>query len=196
MKHLTIILSLLLLSITCCNNTPHLSNKEEKIQEVSLFQEYINIGTRLQDVLNIDAVTFAAASLIVHYSESGLKTNAIGDNFSMGICQLTATTRSGLNIPLDITHQSIKQQLIYYEMFLRACPSKALARIKNSVDLGALRFAQSRNNEILSKVTNKNLKALDFDNNSYITKEDLKLFEEKRIKESSQLTHLYNSFFQ
>lgn len=185
-----------MLSITCCNNTPHLSNKIEKIQEVSLFQEYTNLGIRLQDVLKIDAVTFAAASLIVHYSESGLKTNVIGDNFSMGICQLTATTRLGLNIPLDITNQSIKQQLIYYEMFLRACPKKALARIKNSVDLHALHFAPSRTSEVLSKASNKNLQALDFDNDSFITKKDLKLFEEKRIKESSQLTNLYNSFFQ
>lgn len=187
-----------MLSLNSCDNnqTPQLLSNEEVIEENSLFQDYIEIGNRLQDVLNIDAVTFAAASMIVHYAESGLQTNVIGDNYSMSICQLTKQTRKLLNIPNDIKNSSRKQQLIYYESYLRACSKKALASIKNSVDLHALHFAPSRvNKKVLSKVSNRNLKALDFDNDGIISKNDLLLFEKHRMQESKQVTNIYDQFF-
>ena len=74
------------------------------IDEYSIFNEYVKVGKRMQDVLTIDAYDFAIASMIVHYSESNLKTNAYGKGVNtassqVGIFQITEATRKALNIP-------------------------------------------------------------------------------------------------
>lgn len=197
MKRILILIMLMFSLASCDNNQSNqLLPNEEVIEENSLFYQYLKLGNRLQDVLSIDPATFAAASMIVHYSESGFQYGVIGDNFSMGICQLTIGTRKALGIPNDISKASTEQQLIYYERFLRACSKKALRSIKNSVDLHAVHFAPSRaTNKILSKVSNRNLKALDRDGDGSITKKDLYLFEKHRLKESRQMTNIYDQFF-
>lgn len=169
---------------------------EEQIEEDSLFQDYMNIGKRLQDqnLISIDAATFAAASITVHYSESNLNPKANYDN-QTGIFQITKSTRQLLNIP-ELSNLTRKEQLVYYEQYLRACSSKALLKVKNSIDLHILHFAPSRTNKIiLSQVTNKGLRGLDRNKDNVITREDLRLFEKDQLKYSQQISHIYDQFF-
>lgn len=187
----------MMFSITSFGNHSKLDlfPKEEKVDENSLFQDYMNLAIRLGNRISIEPAQFAAASMIVHYAESGLQTTVKGDNHSTGIWQCTKGTRKALKIP-EMSNLLRQEQLLYYEKFLLACPKKALLAIRNSVDLHTLHFAPSRTrNQILCEASNHNLKALDRNKDGVITKDDLLLFEEHRIKQSEQITVLYNQFF-
>lgn len=192
-----LILFIMMFSITSFGNHSKVDNipKEDIVEEDSLFQDYMNLAINLGDLITIDPATFAAACITVHYSESNFQKNVIGDNHSVGIWQVTKKTRKALSIP-DISNMTIKEQLVYYEKYLRACPKNALSKVKNSIDLHVLHFAPFRTNKnILSKVCNKHLRGLDRDKDGVITREDLKLFQEKRIRNSQQVTNIYDQFF-
>ena len=154
----------------------------------------------MQDVLTIDAYDFAIASMIVHYSESNLKTNAYGKGVNtassqVGIFQITEATRKALNIP-KLDSLTLSEQLLYYEKYLRNCNKNYLAKIKTSVDLHVLHFAPSRfNKNVLSKVNNKYLAALDLNKDNVITREDLFKFQIKRARNNNQIqTFIINQY--
>lgn len=163
------------------------------IKEEGLFDKYVKVGENLQDLLSIDPVEFAMLSMVVHYCESNINTKAAGKGINKassqtGIFQITESTRKALNIP-ELAELSIDDQLKYYECFLRNCNKRYLKQVKNSVDLHKLHFAPSRfNSKVLSVVTNKYLKALDFNNDDVITEEDLLIFQKKRIKNNNQIS--------
>jgi len=170
------------------------------IDEYSIFNEYVKVGKRMQDVLTIDAYDFAIASMIVHYSESNLKTNAYGKGVNtassqVGIFQITEATRKALNIP-KLDSLTLSEQLLYYEKYLRNCNKNYLAKIKTSVDLHVLHFAPSRfNKNVLSKVNNKYLAALDLNKDNVITREDLFKFQIKRARNNNQIqTFIINQY--
>ncbi len=165
---------------------------EITIEENSIFNCYVEVGKRMQDVLTIDPYEFAIASMIVHYAESNLKPNAYGKGINtassqIGVFQLTEATRQALNIP-KLDSLTLSEQLLYYEKYLRNCNKRYLAAVKNSIDLHILHFAPSRYNKtILSRVTNKYLAALDLNKDNVITKEDLLKFQIKRAKNNNQI---------
>lgn len=171
-----------------------ISLTNEVVEEDSLFQDYIDLGVRLEkdSLLTIDPVTFAAAAIIVHYSESNIKPSAVGKD-QTGIFQITDKNRKALNIP-DLTNKTRKEQLVYYEKYLRSC--RNLNKVKTCLDLHVLNFSPSRfNSKVLSKVTNKWLKALDKTRDGIITRKDLALFQKKRVRCSNQTTIIYDQMF-
>lgn len=194
MKKILISFIMIFTLISCENHKTDIFPNEEVVEEDSLFQDYMNIAYRLGDLITIDAATFAAASITVHYSESAYQ-NVTGDADSNGIFQATKATRKALNIS-SMENMPVREQLVQYEVFLRACSKKALQSIKNSEDLHALHFAPSRMfSKILSKASNRNLKALDKNKDGVITRDDLKLFQQQRVKDSQQVKIIYDQFF-
>lgn len=202
MKKLIILFIMMFALTSCENHKTDILPKEEVVEEDSLFQDYMNLGQilKLENRIKLDAATFAAACMIVHYCESNLVTNITGkginnDANQTGIFQITEKTRKLLKIP-ELKKLSRKEQIYYYGVYLRACPKKALLSIKTSIDLHILHFAPFRyNRKILSKVSNHYLKALDKNKDNIITENDLILFEKSRIKNSKQISHIYDQFF-
>lgn len=171
---------------------------EQSINDMSIedivFQEYYNMGKRLlqDNLITIPASQFAKIATIVAYCESNLNTKA-NKLDQQGIFQITEDTRKACNIP-EQYDLSIDEQIKCHEIFLRKCSVKALRSIKTSVDFHALNFAPSRVfQDTLSKVTNKYLAALDFTRDNIITKEDLKIFQKKRVKNNKYIYNLYNN---
>lgn len=142
----------------------------------------LDISKRLDDLgyLSVTPEQFAEFMYKVSYCESGHKINAKGKDSagSIGLFQMTEDTRQRLKVK----HGGLKVQAENYFKFL-AAGGKRLRYIKNSVDLHCYNFRPPIfMRDTLSRVTNKDLRALDLNKDSVITREDIKLFQKKRLK--------------
>lgn len=152
----------------------NLPEKPKTLEELCL-----DISNRLDALgyLSVSPEKFATFIWKVSYCESGHKVKAKSRD-QLGLWQMTADTRKKLRVK----HGCINTQAENYFKFLKAGGRK-LRRIKTSVDLHCYNFAPARfTQDTLSQVTNDGLRALDFNKDSIITKEDLKLFQKKRLK--------------
>lgn len=151
--------------------------KPKNLKEICL-----DISKRLDALgyLSVSPEKFATFLWNVSYCESGHKVKSKGKDGagSLGLWQMTADTRKKLRVK----HGCINTQAENYFKFLKA-GGKKLRRIKTSVDLHCYNFAPARfTQDTLSQVTNDGLRALDFNKDSIITKEDIILFQKKRLK--------------
>lgn len=142
----------------------------------------LDIANRLNDLgyLSVTPEQFASFMWIVSYCESGHKVNAKGKDAagSIGLWQMTKETRNRLKVK----HGSLNVQAENYFKFLKA-GGKRLRWIKNSVDLHCYNFTPANfRKDILSRVTNNGLRALDLNKDSVITREDIRLFQKQRLK--------------
>ena len=139
----------------------------------------LDIAKRL-DALGYISVTpeqFASFIWKVSYCESGHRVN-VKSGDQLGLWQMTAETRR----KLKVTHGGLTIQANNYFKFLAKAGTK-LRRVKSSIDLHCYNFAPARfTQDTLSQVTNDGLRALDFNKDSVITREDIKLFQKKRLK--------------
>lgn len=142
----------------------------------------LDIAKRL-DALGYLSVTpeqFASFMWVVSYCESGHKINAKGKDAagSIGLFQMTKETRSRLKVK----HGGLNVQAENYFKFLKAGGRK-LKCINNSVDLHCYNFTPANfKRDTLSQVTNPQLKALDLNKDSVITREDIRMFQKKKLK--------------
>lgn len=96
---------------------------------------------------------------------------------SYGLWQMTSKTRKRLGVKKE----GLEHQAEAYFKFLRNVGVK-LKQVKSSVDLHCINFAPCRPiNGVLSKVSNPQLEALDFNKDSVITREDFKLFHQSKF---------------
>lgn len=191
---------ILLLCMMCtnklCNQT--LSTPIFKIEHImteTLEQEALKYYTRVarnlfnQALIKVPIDTFAKWCVIVAWCESNLNTKAHNGS-QQGICQLTRKTRKYLRIPDNILDQTLARQVYYHYLYLTECSLKILKGVRSSEDLHFLNLKPFGERKL--KVSKKT-KALDFDNDGYITPNDLRLFQLKRIKENSVIEEMYNS---
>lgn len=142
----------------------------------------LEISHRLNDLgyISVTPEQFAEFIWKVSYCESGHKIDAKGKDAagSIGLFQMTEETRQRLKV----SHGGLKVQAENYFKFLKA-GGKRLRHIKNSVDLHCYNFRPPIfTRDTLSRVTNPQLKALDLNKDSVITREDIRLFQKKRLK--------------
>lgn len=142
----------------------------------------LDIARRLDSLgyLSVKPEQFASFIWKVSYCESGHKLKAKGKDAagSLGLWQMTADTRKRLKV----RHGGMSIQADNYFKFLAAGGNK-LKRIKNSIDLHCYNFTPANfKRDTLSQVTNKDLKALDLNKDSVITREDIILFQKQRLK--------------
>lgn len=142
----------------------------------------LDISKRLDDLgyLSVTPEQFAEFMYKVSYCESGHKINAKGKDSagSIGLWQMSKETRR----KLKVTHGGLNIQAENYYKFLVA-GGKKLRYIKNSVDLHCYNFTPGNfRKDTLSRVTNPQLEALDLNRDGVITREDINLFQKKRLK--------------
>lgn len=173
----TLLLILSHTSIVSPTPKPYIPSKPKLIT----VQDYCNqIASRLDKIgyLSVSPEKFSQFLWIVSYCESGHQI-AASDGMSIGLWQMTDETKRKLGLTKS---NSIQSQAEGYYSFLKALGKKRVRSIKSSVDLHCYNFAPCRNKEgVLSKVTNAGLAALDLNGDSIITKQDLKLFQTKRL---------------
>lgn len=198
MKYIVI----LLLSLFAYNVNTNTAAKQQLIivipetkqtVEELVYDCYYNVGKRLisDNLINISADQFATYATIVAYCESELnpKSNKLDQQ---GIAQITKDTRKSLGIA-SMKNMSIEEQINSHEKFFRKCSKKALKLIHSSTDFHALNFAPSRMHKTkLSDVTNKYLAALDFNKDNIITRDDLYLYQTKKVKYNKYISDLFN----
>lgn len=141
----------------------------------------LDISKRLDSLgyITVTPEEFAKFLYIVSLCESNHQFNAVNDG-QYGWWQMTKETHKKLGV--KVSKKRCGQANNYYK-FLLAIGKTKLRKVRNSVDLHCLNFAPGRDmNGILSQVSNPSLNALDFNKDSVITREDLKLFQQKRIK--------------
>lgn len=192
---IVILLMIMFISDFKCNDETPVKIQEELILvlptrnesiELKIYKAYVLVGQRLleDNLISITPKMFANFATVVAYCESDFNSKSVKLD-QQGIAQITKDTRSACNIP-DQLDLSVEQQVEYHELFLRKCSIKALRSVKSSVDFHALNFAPSRIfQDTLSKVSNKWLAALDFTKDDIITRDDFRLFQNRRIKQSS-----------
>lgn len=152
--------------------------EEKPVKDLNWF--CLDIAKRLDALgyLSVSPEQFATFMWKVSYCESGHKVNAKGGAGSIGLFQMTKETRNRLKVK----HGSLNMQAENYYKFLKA-GGKRLRHIKNSVDLHCYNFTPANfRRDTLSQVTNDGLRALDFNKDSVITREDIRLFQNKRLK--------------
>jgi len=173
------LLTTLLLGVSSLEGTPNFIYIEHSLKEKTLKDYCLEISKRLDKLgyLSVSPEKFATFIYKVALCESGHKVNAkSGDQ--LGLWQMTGETRK----KLKVRHGCMKIQSENYFKFLRAGGRK-LRLIKNSVDLHCYNFTPANfRKDTLSQVTNDGLRALDFNKDSIITREDIRLFQRKRIK--------------
>lgn len=139
----------------------------------------LEISHRLNDLgyISVSPEKFAEFMYKVSYCESGHKVKAKNGD-QLGLWQMTADTRK----KLKVRHGGLDIQAKNYYKFL-AAGGKKLRWIKSSVDLHCYNFTPANfRKDTLSQVTNDGLRALDLDKDSIITRQDIILFQKKRLK--------------
>lgn len=142
----------------------------------------LDIANRLNDLgyLSVTPEQFASFIWKVSYCESGHKVKAKGKDSagSLGLWQMSKETRQRLKV----RHGGIEVQAENYFKFLVNAGIK-LRWIKGSVDLHCYNFTPANfRKDTLSRVTNPQLEALDLNKDSVITRQDIILFQKKRLK--------------
>lgn len=139
----------------------------------------LDIAKRLDDLgyLSVTPEEFASFIWKVSYCESGHRVN-VKSGDQLGLWQMTADTRSRLKV----RHGGLNTQAENYYKFLANAGTK-LRWIKSSVDLHCYNFTPANfRKDTLSQVTNDGLRALDLNKDSVITRQDIILFQKKRLK--------------
>lgn len=154
--------------------------EEEPVKDLNWY--CLDIANRLDKLgyLSVTPKQFASFMWVVSYCESGHKVNAKGKDAagSIGLFQMTKETRSRLKVK----HGGLKVQAENYYKFLKA-GGRRLRYIKNSVDLHCYNFTPANfKRDTLSQVTNPQLEALDLNKDSVITREDIRMFQKKKLK--------------
>ena len=140
----------------------------------------LDIANKLDSIgyLSVSPQEFANFLYIVGKCESSHEVNAKNGDQN-GLWQMTEPTR----LKLHLKRGGIKVQAYNHFIFIKTLGKKRVRSIKNSVDLHCYNFAPYRDKDgVLSKVTNDGLKALDFNKDSLITREDLFLFQKRNGK--------------
>lgn len=142
----------------------------------------LDIAQRLDALgyLSVSPEQFASFIWKVSYCESGHKVKAKGTDGagSLGLWQMSKETRKRLKV----RHGGLSVQANNYFKFLAAGGNK-LRWVKSSIDLHCYNFTPANfMKDTLSQVTNDGLRALDFNKDSVITREDIILFQKKRLK--------------
>jgi len=161
---------------------------DKQIYQVREYHKiFEKVGERLlPEGLSISPSTFADYALIVSYCESGWNPQAKNSIDAQGLFQWTRATRFYLDIPSNITDKAFEDQAEYLYLFIKAT-GKA-NKIKTAADLHQINLSPSTpmNTDTLCNIENN--AALDFDENGYINKNDLILFQKKRILSSKNPT--------
>lgn len=153
--------------------------------EKTLMDYCLDISNRLNDLgyISVSPEQFASFIWKVSYCESGHELKAKGDSGSIGLWQMTKDTRKRLKV----SNGGMEVQVENYFKFL-AAGGRRLRYIRNSVDLHAYNFRPPIfMKDTLSQVTNKRLRALDLNGDSVITREDIRLFQKKRLKNMNSI---------
>lgn len=165
--------------------------KHNKDTTEIVYNLFLDMGKRLKkdSIITITPCQFAAYATIMCYCESGLKTTSHSKDGSIGIGQLTIQNLIILGTNSnEFEKLTVEEQVQYHERFFRKVNKRTMRNVKYPEDLHAINFAPSRaDKKILSKVTNKYLQSLDFDNNNVITKQDLRLFQSHRLKTNATI---------
>lgn len=138
-------------------------------------------------LISISSQEFAKAATIVMWCESNLKTTSKDKLNAQGLFQIMPKTRRYLNLPEDIRDLSFEQQLEIYEMFL--VKSGHLYKVQNSVDLHVIGFAPSKFSKKVFYPKKVN-PYLDYDGDGVLTRNDLKLFQNKRVESNTFVKNL------
>lgn len=156
-----------------------LLNTVEIVHKKDIKDYCLEISLRLDRLgyLSVSPQQFSKFLWIVSYCESGHQLTA-SDGISVGLFQMTTDTKRRLRIPKG---NSLEAQAEGYFKYLKALGKTRVRSIKNSVDLHCYNLTVRNKDGILSKVTNERLDALDLNRDSVITKEDLRLFQNKRL---------------
>ena len=169
---------------TVSSVTPHFLLEEVEIVHTKTLKDYcLDISKRLDSIgyLSVSPEKFSEFIFIVALCESGgeIKIKGRDSAGSYGLWQMSESTRNKLKVRQG---NCLSSQSENYYKFLVAVGKTKIRSVKNSVDLHCFNFAPSRNKDgVLSKVTNPQLEALDFNKDGVITREDFKLFQKKEI---------------
>lgn len=147
------------------------------------------VGERLKNHgLGISPSTFADYALIVSYCESKWNPKAKNSIDAQGIFQWTVPTREYLNLPKDITGEPFEKQATYLGDYLIA--TGKVRQISNPTDLHLLNFSPSNplKSDTITGVDYEKNKALDLDENGFLSRNDLALFEKRCIMNSGNAT--------
>lgn len=191
MKIIFVLASLLILgynvnSYTVGLGSPRIeepSNIEEKYQVIREWSHSL----KSKGVISIHPDSFAKAAIIVMWCESNLNTKSDSKG-QQGLNQLLPLTRELIGAPKDIRNKSFREHLNYFESYLILTGKSQ--KIKCSIDLHALNFAPSRFHKEIFCNTTSGLKALDKNKDGVISREDLKIFQNKRIKSNTFIKNL------
>lgn len=192
MKIIFVLASLLILGYQVNSYTVELgsprieepSNIEEKYQVIREWSHSL----KSKGVISIHPDSFAKAATIVMWCESRLETTSQDRLGSQGLNQLLPQTRELIGAPKDIRNRSFREHLDYFESYLILTGKSQ--KIKCSIDLHALNFAPSRFHKEIFCNTTPGLKALDENKDGVISREDLKIFQNKRIKSNAFIKNL------
>lgn len=161
---------------------------DKQIYQVRKYHKiFEKIGDKLvEEGLSISPSTFADYALIVSYCESGWNTEAKNSIDAQGLFQWTKATRFYLGIPSNITDKDFEEQAEYLYLFIKAT-GKA-RKIQNPVDLHQINLSPSTpmNTDTLCNIESN--AALDLDTNGYVNRNDLILFQKRRILNSNNPT--------
>jgi len=166
--------------------SPRIEEPETIEEKYKVIQEWSH-GLKEKGLISISPDSFAKAATIVMWCESGLNTKSDSQG-QQGLNQLLPSTRKLIGAPKDIRDKSFKQQLEYFERYLIL--TNKSQKVKCSIDLHALNFAPSRFHKDVFCKTSKGLKALDRNKDGVISRQDLYLFQQKRIKKNAFLKSL------
>jgi len=142
-----------------------ISLTQVEIVHTKTLKDYcLDISKRLDSIgyLSVSPEEFSEFIFTVALCESGGKIKAKGKDGvgSHGLWQMSKDTRSKLKVRRG---DCLYSQSENYYKFLVAIGKNKIRGIKNSVDLHCYNFAPSRDKDgVLSKVTNPQLEALDF----------------------------------
>ena len=165
-----------------------------KIEEPTTIEEKYKViqewshSLKEKGLISISPDSFAKAAIIVMWCESGLETKSQDRLGSQGLNQLLPSTRKLIGAPVDIRNKSFREHLEYFEDYLILTGKSQ--QIQCSIDLHALNFAPSRFHKEVFCKTSKGLKALDKNKDGVISRQDLHLFQQKRIFKNKFISNL------
>jgi len=167
--------------------SPRIEEPETIEEKYKVIQEWSH-GLKEKGLISISPDSFAKAAIIVMWCESRLETKSQDKLGSQGLNQLLPSTRKLIGAPNDIRNKSFREHLEYFEAYLVLTGKSN--QIECSIDLHALNFAPSRFHKEVFCKTSKGLKALDKNQDGVISRQDLHLFQQKKIIKNSFLKSL------
>lgn len=194
MKRTKIIFVFVVLLLGYTVNSYNFELGSPRIEEPTTIEEKYKViqewshGLKEKGLISISADSFAKAAIIVMWCESRLETKSQDKLGSQGLNQLLPSTRKLIGAPVDIRNKSFREHLEYFEDYLILTGKSR--QIQCSIDLHALNFAPSRFHKEVFCKTSKGLKALDKNKDGVISRQDLHLFQQKRILKNKFISNL------